>query len=256
MITSMTNTKVRYVRRLQHDRRFRDGEQAFVVEGSRWLNDALQHGVAPTAVFYTEAWAAQEPTVAEALGARGLPVEAAVMAHMSDLETPPGVLAVLPMRPLPLTDRPTFLLILDAIQTPGNLGTLLRTAAAAGVDGVLLGPGCVDPYNPKVVRGAMGAHMRLPLVTADWPQIAAITNHLDVYLATASAAQPYTAVDWRRRCALIVGNEARGAGADGRALGQGIAIPMAPGAESLNAAVAAGVILFEAARQRSFQFAV
>jgi TrmH family RNA methyltransferase len=252
MIASLTNPKVRTVRRLQNDRRFREAEQAYVIEGIRWLEDALAHGAVPSAVFYTEAW--RDNPVLEPLGGRAHLVEPAVMTHMSDLETPPGVLAVLPMRPIPLSSRPTLLLILDAIQTPGNLGTLLRTATAAGVDGVVLAPGCVDAYNPKVVRGAMGAHLRLPLLAAEWPQIGAMTASLRIFLATAAAELPYTAVDWRQRSALIVSNEAHGASAQSQLLGQGIHIPMAEGTESLNAAVAAGIILFEAARQRGFRF--
>ncbi len=151
MITSTTNSRVKYVRRLQADRRFREREGAFVVEGDRWVADVLDAGMEPTELFVAESWNYK------ALVGRISPLFAsdAVMTHMSDVETPPGILAVVPMPRLALPPQPTLLLILDRITTPGNLGTLLRTAAAAGVDGVILTPGCVDAFNPKVVRGGM-----------------------------------------------------------------------------------------------------
>lgn len=254
MITSLNNDKVKHVRRLQADRRYRAREGAFVVEGTRWLADAVQQQVTPLALFYTTEWRAQAGH-AEILHQIDTAVQAVsdeVMAAMSDTETPSGVLAILPMRSLPLPTQPGLLLILDEIRDPGNLGTMLRTAAAAGVDGVLLSPGCVDPYNPKAVRAGMGAHLRLPVYQQDWPEIAEASRGLQVWLATAEGTLPYTAVNWRQPSALIVGSEAHGAGRAAAALASGaIYIPMYAATESLNAAVAAGVILFEAARQRA-----
>lgn len=254
MITSLNNDKVKQVRRLQADRRYRAREGAFVVEGTRWLADAVQQQVTPLALFYTADWREQAGH-AEILHQIDIAVQAVsdeVMAAMSDTETPSGVLAILPLRSRPLPAQPELLLILDEIRDPGNLGTMLRTAAAAGVDGVLLSPGCVDPYNPKVVRAGMGAHLRLPLHQQDWPEIAEASRGLQVWLATADGTLPYTTVNWRQPSALIVGSEAHGAGRAAAALANGaIYIPMYAATESLNAAVAAGIILFEAARQRA-----
>lgn len=249
MITSAANPKIKYVRRLQSERRFRERERVFVVEGERWLRDLLARQITPQFVCHTTAWA-DAPLLAQ-LGAPAFAVTPALMAEMSDVETAPGVLAVVAAEPLPLPPQPTLLLILDAIQTPGNLGTMLRTAAAAGADGVLLAPGSVDAYNPKVLRGAMGAHLRLPLLAADWATIAALTADMQVLIAEAGGALTYSAVDWRRPSALVIGNEGSGPGADARALGRTVSIPMAAATESLNAAMAAGIILFEAARQRA-----
>lgn len=253
MITSTANSKVKYVRRLLADRRFREREQVFVIEGTRWLDELIQTGHQPELIFVTEAWLVDEgnderlrgfaPSVQQ--------VSDQVMKHVSDTETPPGVLAVTPMRPRPLPEVPTLLLILDRLANPGNLGTILRTAAAAGADGVLLAPGCVDAYNPKVVRGAMGAHLRLALSTASWPEIEAQTGHMNRWLAAAGGDTSYDAVDWRQPSALIIGSEAAGAGRAAQSLATGrVSIPMYRATESLNAAVAAGVILFEAVRQR------
>jgi TrmH family RNA methyltransferase len=119
------------------------------------------------------------------------------------------------------------------------------------VEGALLGPGSVDPYNPKVARGSMGALLRLPVRPATWEEIGQATAGIDVWLAAARDGMTYTAVDWRRPAALLIGGEARGAGADAERLAKGrVTIPMRDETESLNAALAAGILLFEAARQR------
>jgi TrmH family RNA methyltransferase len=150
-----------------------------------------------------------------------------------------------------LNPRPGLFLILDAVRDPGNLGTILRSGEAAGVGQVLLAPGTVDLYNPKVVRGAMGAHFRLPVFSHDWPDISKQTSGRAVWLAHAAGDTTYDAVDWTQPSALIVGGEASGAGQEAAQIATGrVSIPMTGGAESLNAAMAATVILFEAARQR------
>ncbi len=254
MITSRSNAQVKYVRRLLAERRFRHEEGAFVVEGTRWLRELATAGAAPRALYATPAWAAgdEAQTLLAALAVEPALVDEPVMAAMSDTETASGVLAVLPVNPRPLPAEPTLLVILDAINNPGNLGTILRTAAAAGADGVLLGPGSVDPYNPKVVRGSMGAILRLPVWAENWEVIGRLTAGMDVWLAAARDGVAYTAVEWTRPAAILVGSEAQGAGAQAARLATGrVTIPMHDATESLNAAMAAGILLFEAARQRA-----
>lgn len=253
MISSLANTKVKYVRRLQAEKRFRLRENMFVVEGTRWMLELVHLARVPEMTFYTDEWlttAVNEPILQQIAGPKQV-VTAEVMQAMSDTQTPPGILAVLPLQPLPWPENPTFLLVLDRIMNPGNLGTMLRTAGAAGVEGVILGPGCVDAYNPKAVRGGMGAHLRLPLRSASWSEIASLVTGMGVWLAAADGERRYTAVPWTQPSALIIGGEASGAGTRARHLTtETIAIPMHAATESLNAAVAAAVILFEAARQR------
>jgi RNA methyltransferase, TrmH family len=253
MITSVNNSKVKYIRRLQSDRRFRAREGAFVVEGTRWVAEVVQRQQNPLAVFYTSEWYGK-PDHTQILHQLDAPIQAVsgeVMAAMSDVETPAGVLALLPIRPRALPIEPELLLILDEIHDPGNLGTVLRTAAAAGVDGVLLSPGSVDPYNPKVVRSGMGAQLRVAIHQKDWAEIGELTEGLQVWLAAAGGTLPYSEVNWRQPSALIIGSEAHGAGEEATALATGsIYIPMFAATESLNAAAAAAVILFEALRQR------
>lgn len=253
MITSTANSKVKHVRRLQQDRRYRDREQAYVVEGTRWLQEAASELAAEATVFFTPEWAddSQHEALLATFKQRPQDVSEDVMAEMSDVRTPQGVLAVLPLRPKPLPQAPSLLVVLDGLQTPGNLGTILRTATAAGADGVLLAPGSVDAYNPKVVRGAMGAHLRLPIHGVGWDEIHRLTGGTTMWLATASGAVAYTDVNWRAPSTLIIGSEAHGGSSQARKLAQNtVYIPMHADTESLNAAMAAGIILFEAARQR------
>jgi TrmH family RNA methyltransferase len=175
-----------------------------------------------------------------------------VLAAASDTQAPQGLLAVLRMHSLPLPERLDLAFIPDGVRDPGNLGTMLRTAAAAGVGAVFLPAGTADPYAPKVVRAAMGAHFRLPVHIATWEEIAGrlSTTSLQVYLAAAGRAS-YTAADFRLR-PLVIGGEAEGAGAEAARLANArVHIPMPGGMESLNAAVAAGILLFEAVRQRA-----
>jgi TrmH family RNA methyltransferase len=252
VITSIHHDQAKYVRSLAR-RQARQREGRFVVEGTRLAEEVVRAGVRPALLFYSEAWAASPagrrllPMLRPAeLG--DWPVSEAVLAACSDTETPPGILAVVPFPSI--EPRAGLILILDQIRDPGNMGAILRSAEAAGVGQVILTPGTVDLYNPKVVRGAMGAHFRLPAASLDWPAIARRVAGRAVWLADAAGETACDQVDWTAPAALIVGGEAAGAGEQAAALASGrVSIPMAGGAESLNAAMAATVILFEAARQ-------
>jgi TrmH family RNA methyltransferase len=176
-----------------------------------------------------------------------------IIQHLSDTQNPQGIAGVFRLPKPSLPDNPQRVLILDAIREPGNMGTILRTAGAAGIEVVILAPDCVDPYNPKVLRSGMGAHFRLPVVEADWANIRGYCDDLKKYLATGEAELNYTDVDWTEAWALVIGNEAHGVGEKASNFAaQGVSIPMA-NAESLNAAIATGVLLFEALRQRQHQ---
>ena len=257
MITSLQNDKVRYVRALQSRRRTRQRERRLVLEGVRLVEEVVRAGVLPTFAFYTlgvetDNRGGRLLTSLREMGAACYAVSESVMDACSDTEAPQGVLVVIPIPALPRPKQPTFTLILDRVRDPGNLGTILRTALAVGVEQALLAPGTVDATNPKVVRAAMGAHLRLPMAALGWEAIATAAAGCDVWLAEAGGGTVYTAVDWTRPVALIVGGEAAGAGKRARALAAGrVSIPMALEVESLNTAVATAVILFEAVRQRT-----
>lgn len=260
-ITSPHNPRVKRVRHL-HRRRERYRQRAFLAEGPRLVLDALDAGVPPHEIFLSETWANAPAHEAIRLGweraGHSLNVlPDTLFATLSDLETPPGILAILPMPdppPPPDPQDPHPLLILDALRDPGNLGTLLRTAAAAGVAQVIVLPGSVDPFSPKVVRAGMGAHWRLPLAqVSDWEVVDERLGSRELWGASARGRLRYDQVDWRQPVALVLGGEATGLGPEAQArLRDTLFIPMARQMESLNVAVAGAIILFEAARQRGF----
>jgi TrmH family RNA methyltransferase len=256
MITSLKNDRVRYVQALQKHRKARQRERRFVFEGVRLIEEAVRAGVAPEYAFYTEDALAAErgPELIESmtsLGATCYPVSEAVLSACSDTKTPQGIVAVLPIPDLPRPAEPTLTLIADGVRDPGNLGTMLRTALATGVELMILAPGTVDASNPKVVRSAMGAHLRLPITALRWQVISDTMGDAHVRLAAADGEVAYTSVDWTEPAALIVGGEGAGAGERARELArERVSIPMAAGVESLNTAIAAAVILFEVRRQR------
>jgi len=179
-------------------------------------------------------------------------VESRLLQSLSETETPQGVLAVLQLTQLPIPNSLDFILIPDQIRDPGNLGTLLRTAAATGVQAVLLPPETTDAFAPKVVRAAMGAHFRLPIHAMKWDEIEQISKsaNVQVFLADMEGTSCW-GTDLRQPLALIIGGEAEGASEKARKLANGqISIPMVGKMESLNAAVAGSVLMFEVVRQR------
>jgi TrmH family RNA methyltransferase len=171
-----------------------------------------------------------------------------------DTETPQGILVVLAQRILPVPQLLDFVFVPDGMRDPGNLGTMLRTAAAAGAQAVFCPPETVDAFAPKVMRSGMGAHFRLPVLTTGWDDLAQYLAALPKVVAVAGCGRPYYDTDFRSPIALIVGSEAQGAGPQALALADApVEIPMPGGSESLNAAVAAGILMFEVVRQRSEQ---
>jgi len=212
--------------------------------------------------LYDETLSEKGTSQVESLKSRGIDVEVvsdSLMKSLSETETPQGILAVLEFKqlltPVPgasagVTNSLNFILIPDQIRDPGNLGTLLRSAAATGVQAVLLPPETTDVFAPKVVRAGMGAHFRLPIRSMTWEEINAQTKGLQIYLADMDG-QACWETDLRQPLALIVGGEAEGASEDARNLAtQKISIPMAGSVESLNAGVAGSVLMFEVVRQR------
>ena len=254
MITSTTNEKIKLARALQAQRRAREKEQLFVLEGVRLLEEARQAQADVRLILHTDTLDARERAVVNQLARTGAAVEAvtpAVMTACSTEQTPPGLLGIVAMPAHPIPAPLTYALVLDRISDPGNLGTMLRTADAAGVQAVFLMPGTVDAYNPKVVRAGMGAHFHLPILAAAWAELPRHLAGLDTWLAEAREGLAYGEVDWRSPCALLIGSEAEGPSPEARQFArQRVCIPMPGKAESLNAAVAAGILMFAVARQR------
>ncbi len=255
MITSSQNPKIKRIRLLQSQSRARKEQAVFVLEGIRLLEEALNAGVLPE-LLLTEPGIDQR---AQDLiqGFRGLGVEIEVttpeiFSSASDTMTPQGVLGVFPQFQLDPPPEPDFLLILDEIRDPGNLGTLLRSAAAAGADCVIVTPGTADYFSPKVTRAAMGAHFHLPILTATLPEIEDHARGMTLYLADMNRGKSCWETDLTQPIGIIIGGEAHGPGQAARRLAEGeIHIPLNQGTESLNAASAGAILLFEVRRQRS-----
>ncbi|HJQ14162.1 MAG TPA: RNA methyltransferase [Anaerolineales bacterium] len=254
MITSSQNPKIKLVHALLGRAKERRQERAFVAEGIRLVEEAETRDWKFRFIFYDASLNERGSSLIERLLSRDIDAEEVsepLMKSLSDTETPQGILAVLELAQLPVSDSPDFVLIPDQIRDPGNLGTLLRTAAAAGVQAVFLPPETTDAFAPKVVRSGMGAHFRLPIQTMKWEKIQRETKGLQIYLADMDG-KPCWEVDLCPPLALIVGNEAGGASEEARQLAsQKISIPMAGNVESLNASVAGSVLMFEVVRQRT-----
>jgi TrmH family RNA methyltransferase len=248
MITSLQNDRVKLAYGLLTGSKSRRKAGKIALEGARLIRDAVEAGYIPDFILYDPA--VIDPAAFEVPAELLLDASPEIIRHVSGTETPQGIVGVFPLPTPTLPKAPQRILILDRISDPGNLGTILRTAAAAGVEVVLLAPGCVDPYNDKALRGGMGAHFRVPVINQSWEKIAATCDGSPVYLADMQGDQAYDAADWSGRWALIVGSEAHGASDQAEALAHSrIFIPMSAATESINAASAAAAILFEAARQ-------
>ncbi len=255
MITSPQNPKLKLIRALQGRAKARRKEKAFLVEGVRLVEEAIAAKWSIRFILYDRTLSERGQKLLKKL--RGIEVEevdAALLKAVSDTENSQGVLAVLNDSQLLIPDTPDFLLILDQIRDPGNLGTLLRTAAAGGVDAVLLPPKTADAFAPKVLRAGMGAHFRLPIISMTWEEIRTQVTDLTVLLAEVEGGVNYTEASLKHACALIIGGEADGASKFAQALAHTkIHIPISEKTESLNAAIAGAILIFEILRQRGVQ---
>jgi TrmH family RNA methyltransferase len=273
-ITSPSNPRISKLHDL-HTTRGRKKSGLFLMEGPHLLEALLDAGIMPREVYYQpellSRTAQGRSLLARLLHTPSLnqeqhiEVSERVIESLGEVQTSQGVISVLPLDALDpellrakrVPAKRPVLLILDGLADPGNMGTILRTALAANVDEVLLSSNCVDYLSPKVVRAAAGAHMALP-VRADlsWDAIAARTiehcgEEVRVLLSEAGSPYMYYEQDLKKPFALIIGSEAHGPSKEARMLAtQTISIPLANGVESLNAAIAGGIILFEAVRQQ------
>jgi RNA methyltransferase, TrmH family len=238
-------------------RKARERRGLVVAEGRRLVMDALEAGVNVKALLVAADSTGPLEAVLQAAARRGVTVETAPRRAFNDLadtETPSGVLAVVEWRPKTLADlalepRAT-LLVLDAVQDPGNVGGMIRTAYALGAAATVALDGTADPGGHKVLRAAMGAAFRHPVVEARWADFAAFAeaNGVAIWAACQGREPPEGRPD---RLALVVGNEGAGLRPEViAAAARQVGVPMQPGAESLNAATAAAILLYEVTRGR------
>lgn len=256
MITSSQNPKLKLVRALQGRPKERREEGAFLAEGVRLIEEALAAEWPIRFVLYSDGLSERGQALIAKLRSAGLEVDEVagdLLQAASETESSQGILAVLELNTLPLPDSLNYILIPDQIRDPGNLGTLIRTAAAAGVQAVLLPPETTDAFAPKVVRAGMGAHFWLPIHTMDWDEVEQVCKgaSLQIFLAD-MFGQSCWETDFRYPLALVVGGEAEGASEQARKLAnQAISIPISEKVESLNAGAAGAVLMFEVVRQRN-----
>ena len=261
MITSRDNSLLRRARAV------RDGKlhELIFVEGLRLCEEALRSRLAIEAVIYSEEIARKERAahLIEGLGKvcnRLVSVSEKLLASISYTETPQGIVA-LASRPLMDEARfksaqpePPLLVVMHGINNPVNVGAILRTAEAAGASGAITTQHSTDPFSPKALRGAMGSAFRLPIWTGPtYADVLAWCSGRGIHTVCADpeALTSYTDIDWTAPCALIVGPESSGLQPDEiSAAADAVKIPMQGHVESLNVAVATGIILYEAARQR------
>lgn len=255
-ITSPDNPRIKLARKLQR-RRAREQTGLCLLEGMRLVKDALSAGARFDSVFVDRRLVeqAEQIPLLTTLQQAGVPlfvVDAALLESISETVTPQGIVALAHLPAPAIPANPWLVLVLDGVGDPGNAGTLLRSAVAAGVELVIFGPEAVDAFSPKVLRAGMGAHFRTALLSCEtWEEVTEqLGEERRLYVADAQASTSYDRVDWRPPVGLVVGSEAHGPSREARAASTPVAIPMLGGMESLNAAVAGLVILFEAARQR------
>lgn len=269
MITSTGNAQIKELVKLMKKSRARDEAGVFLVEGPRMAGELISDGrwaERITGLYVSESYekghSEELRRMREKSGGRFRTetLSDQVFSHVSDTKTPQGILAVVRRPEYQIEDilgsdpKHALVLVLDNLQDPGNLGTIFRTAEAAGAGGILMSSDCVDVYNPKVVRATMGAVFRLPFVyVGELP--AAIEDlkkeGIRVFAAHLEGKNSYDREDYRGGTAFLIGNEGNGLREETAVCADcRIRIPMEGKAESLNAAVAAAILMFEAGRQR------
>lgn len=246
-ITSTSNKGVRQVRELMAKAKARRESGLCIAEGERICTELAPERI--ERLYVADRYAGSIPEVGERL----LRVSDSVMDHMADTQNSQGILAVVRQQKSGIKGG-DFFLLLETIQDPGNLGTIFRTAEAAGVSGIFMNRECADVYAPKVVRATMGAVFRVPFLVTD--ELAAVTKRLQkggvrVYAAHLRGTHCHYEADYRTPCAFMIGNEGNGLTEQLAALAdEYIRIPMQGKAESLNAAAASAILMYEAVRQR------
>lgn len=260
-ITSAHNPRVKAWAGLL-EKKNRDKQHKFLIEGIHLVQEALKARIDMECICYDIERgipAELSEAAATSLDVEWIGVTAAIIAKCTDAKTPQSVFAVVrkssdEAKALLAVER-SLVVVLDRVQDPGNVGTIIRSADAVGASGVLVGPGCADIYNPKVIRSTMGSLFHLPVIEGDLTEILPQAKEQGIRLAGTSlqAAENCYAYDFTGPVWLLFGSEGRGLSANVRELmDDGLIIPMQGQAESLNVAMAASVLLFEAQRQRYF----
>ena len=256
MITSSANQQMKHLSQLMKRAKERKKEQVFVVEGIKMFQEAPADTV--VSVYVSESFL-EKPEHEKCLqGYRYEVVSDAVFREISDTQTPQGILAIVRMPKYDLPDLlqgdHTHLLILESVQDPGNLGTMVRTGEGAGITGVIMNQTTVDLFNPKTIRSTMGSIYRVPFfITKDLAgTISSLKEQqVNVYAAHLKGMLSYDEPDYKKKTAFLIGNEGNGLSDEIADLADTyIKIPMQGQVESLNAAISASLLMYETGRQR------
>lgn len=257
IITSTSNPKIKFWDKLK-SKKGREKEQRFLIEGTKLIAEAIKGNYHIDDIIIEED-SEQLEVVQKLLKDNEFNppitmVSKQVVNKLTDTETPQGVFAVLKKKEISLNNilRKQFLLLLDGIQDPGNLGTIIRSADASGVEAIILGKGTVDLYNSKVVRSAMGSIFHLTIIEAELDDLIPMLQQQQfrIFGSSPYADDSYFDIDLTGKSAILIGNEAKGlAKARMETVDQMVNIPIKGGAESLNVAVATALLLYERVRQ-------
>lgn len=257
MITSKKNPLIKELQILQKKKKQRNKEKVFIVEGLRAVKE-IPYSWNVDKYIISQGLTINLETIVKDKEANIIYVSDSVFAAISDTKNPQGIMAVVSQGSFNM-DKITsiekgFFIVADGIQNPGNLGTLVRTAHAAGVDGIFLSKGCVDLYNSKTIRSTMGSIFHIPIfvdISIDKIIESLINSKANIYATALEESKLVHDYDYRQKTAIIIGNEANGISKDTKDLVSNfIKIPMPGGAESLNASIAAGICMYEVVRQR------
>lgn len=256
MLTSLQNPLVKQIRKL-HQAKHRRSQQRFLLEGTHLLQEALAAAWPLETVCYTPSWEQRYPDLLQQVHAQATRIERVTPEVLQAIATtvqPDGVVVTaLSRQPQSLTCQ-NLGLVLETLQDPGNLGTIIRTAAAAGAEGLLLSADSADLENPKVLRASAGQWFRLP--TAVCPDLVGQVKDyqqrgFQVVATLPTATQTYWNLNFKGPTLILLGNEGAGLSPPLAALAdQQVQIPLAAGVESLNVAIAAALLLYEVQRQR------
>jgi TrmH family RNA methyltransferase len=252
-ITSVHNPQVQFLRDLQKAKN-RRAAGVFLAESMKMVREAIALKLCRTLVVDAKRCEDYADLIAqaEANGCEVLLVTGAIMQAISEQKTPQGVCCTVAIPQEPETVSGRLIVAMDGVQDPGNVGTILRTADAAGFDGAILSGACADLYSAKTLRATMGSVFRVPTKRTD--DLAAALEAMKArgyaVVATELGGEDFYACCPHKNCVLVIGSEGRGVSAAVRDVAtHHLALPMRSGAESLNAAVAAGIMIYEMARQ-------
>lgn len=255
MISSSHNPTLKLIRALIRDAKERRATGFFVVEGARLVAELLESSVEIDMILYSSEPSKKAKQVLERVDINRYildEVDARIFEQISATETSQGILAICKLPTSSSLPLPDLIMVTDMIKDPGNLGTLLRTAVAAGAGLTLIPPETTDPFSPKTLRAGMGAHFMTRIQRASWDEIAGMAKGYQVLIASADGDHTVWEVDLCLPTILIIGGEADGVSERAKELANlRVRLPMEGKIESLNAGVAGSLILYEALRQRS-----